>query len=512
MSDAAPSGAAPPVLNRRMITMTVMLASILQALDNTIANVALPRMQGSLSATQDQMTWVLTSYIVAAAIMTPLSGWFAGQFGRKRLFLASVAGFTVTSVLCGMAETLPQIVLFRFLQGLAGAALVPMSQAVLFDINPPERHGKAMAIWGQGVMLGPMIGPVLGGWLTDDYSWRWVFYINLPLGVLAFIGILAYLPKGEVRRSRFDLTGFALLSIAVASLQLVLDRGPLKDWYGSHEIWIETTIAGLTFYLFLVHSATSRQPFIPLALFKDRNFNSGNVFIFVMGTVIFGTLSLLPTMLQELLNYPVYRAGLLIAPRSLGSLAAMLIVGRLIGRVDGRLLMGAGFVLAAFSLWQMSQYDALMDGAPVFWAGVIQGLGTGIAFVPMAALTFATLPAHLRNEGTALFSLTRNVGSSIGISAVQALLVSNTQVIHSTLAEHISPYNLASRSPALAAQLASHAGSAALNAELTSQATMVAYIDDFHLMFLITLLTIPLLLLVRPVKAATKDAPHVAAE
>src|SRR5690242_213381 len=261
MSGKASTGG-EPVLHRGMITLTVMLASILQTLDNTIANVALPRMQGSLSATQDQMTWVLTSYIVAAAIMTPVTGWLAERFGRKRLFLASVAGFTLASMLCGLAQSLPQIVLFRFLQGIAGAALVPMSQAVLFDINTPEQHGRAMAAWGQGVLIGPMLGPILGGWLTDNYSWRWVFYINVPLGILAFLGVAAYMPDGKTRRSRFDFFGFALLSIAVAGLQLVLDRGPIKDWFGSNEIWIEATAAGLAFYLFMVHSATSPHPFI----------------------------------------------------------------------------------------------------------------------------------------------------------------------------------------------------------------------------------------------------------
>ncbi|MDB5988135.1 MAG: EmrB/QacA family drug resistance transporter [Nevskia sp.] len=494
-----------------MITATVMLTSILQTLDNTIANVALPKMQGSLSATQDQMTWVLTSYIVAAAIMTPLTGWLAGQFGRKRLFLASVVGFTITSMFCGLAQSLPQIVLFRFLQGLAGAALVPMSQAVLFDINPPENHGKAMAAWGQGVLLGPMLGPILGGWLTDSYSWRWVFYINVPLGILAFLGVLAFLPDGDKRRSRFDFFGFALLSIAIAALQVVLDRGPLKDWFGSNEIWIEATVAGLAFYLFVVHSATSPHPFIRPALFKDRNFLTGNVFIFVVGIVLFATLALLPPMLQNLMNYPVYEAGLLTAPRSLGTLLAMFVVGRLVGRIDARLIIGLGFGLTAISLWMMTRFDIQMNGVPVFWSGLVQGFGTGVAYVPMAAMTFATLSPDLRNEGTALFSLTRNIGSSVGISVVQALLVSNTQVVHAALAEHVSPYNLAARSPELLAQLSSHSGGAVFNAALTAQATMIAYIDDFQLMFILTLLAMPLLLLVRSARA-TKDAPQVAIE
>jgi DHA2 family multidrug resistance protein len=500
-----------PALHRSMITVTVMLASILQTLDNTIANVALPHMQGSLSATQDQMTWVLTSYIVAAAITTPVTGWLAERFGRKRLFLASVAGFTVTSMLCGLAQSLPQIVTFRFLQGVAGAALVPMSQAVLFDINRPEQHGRAMAAWGQGVLIGPMLGPILGGWLTDNYSWRWVFYINVPLGVLAFLGVAAYLPHGKTNRSRFDFFGFALLSIAVAGLQLMLDRGPIKDWFGSDEIWIEAIAAGLAFYLFMVHSATSPQPFIRPSLLKDRNFLTGNAFIFVIGIVLFATLALLPPLLQDLMNYPVFTAGVLTAPRSVGTMVAMLLVGRLIGRVDARLIIGTGFLLAALSLWQMTHFDLLMNGWPVFWSGVVQGLGTGVAYVPMATLAFASLPADLRNEGAALFSLMRNIGSSIGISVVQALLISNTQIAHSNLADHVTPYNLATLNPQLAAQLTSHVGMAALNARLTEQASIIAYIDDFRLMLILTLLTLPLLLLVRP-RTKNGDAPHLALE
>jgi DHA2 family multidrug resistance protein len=503
------------VPHRGMVTGTVMLTSILQTLDNTIANVALPRMQGTLSATQDQMSWVLTSYIVAAAIMTPLTGWLAGAFGRKRLFLVSVAAFTFTSMLCGLAQSLPQIVLFRFLQGMAGAALVPMSQAVLFDIYPPEQHGKAMAAWGQGVLLGPMIGPILGGWLTDHYSWRWVFYINLPLGILAFAGVLLYMQEGQTRRSRFDFFGFALLSTAIAGLQLMLDRGPLKDWFGSGEIWIEATVAALGFYLFMVHSATSRTPFIRPALFTDRNYLTGNFFIFVIGIVLFATLALLPPLLQNLMNYPVYQAGLLTAPRSLGSLVGMLVVGRIVNKVDPRLIIGGGFLATALSLWLMTGFDTQMDGTPVFWSGVFQGLGTGAAYVPMATLTFTTLAPELRNEGAAFFSLMRNIGSSVGISAVQALLVRNTQTVHATLSEHISPWNLGARDPGLAAQLASHGGTAALNAGLTAQASMVAYLDDFQLMFILTLAALPLLLLVRvPRKQAAKsgDAPALAME
>ena len=498
-------------INRGMITATVMLASILQSLDNTIATVALPHMQGSLSATQEQMSWVLTSYIVAAAIMTPLTGWLATRFGRREVFLASIFGFTVASVLCGVAQTLPQIVVFRLIQGLSGAALVPMSQATLFDINPPERHGKAMAMWGAGVLIGPMLGPIIGGWLTDHYSWRWVFYINVPLGLLAIAGLLVYFPKSETRRAHFDFFGFALLSLAVGALQVMLDRGSIKDWFGSTEIWIYATVAGLAFYLFLVHTATAAQPFIRPSLFRDRSYLAGNMLVFVMGAVLFATMVLLPTLLQVLLRYPVYEAGLLTAPRSLGTVLAMVVVSRIVGRVDVRLIIGVGFLMVAFSLWQMMRFNTLMDSSPVFWSGLIQGAGIGVAYVPMATMAFATLPTHLRNEGTALFSLTRNVGSSVGISAVQALLTSNTQIMHASLAEHVSPFNLANRDPQLAAQLLSPEATAGLNAALTGQAAMVAYIDDFKFMLILVLLSVPLLLLVKKPRHP-QEAPHVALE
>jgi len=509
MTAADQSGQGVP-LHRGMITLTVMVASILQALDNTIANVALPRMQGSLSATQDQMTWVLTSYIVAAAIMTPLTGWIADRFGRKPLFLASIIGFTFASALCGMAQSLDQIVLFRVLQGLCGAALIPMSQAVLFDVYPPAQHGRAMAIWGVGVVLGPMLGPMLGGWLTDDYSWRWVFYINVPFGILAVLGVMAYFPDTSHQRKSFDFFGFALLSIAVGTLQLLLDRGPLKDWFNSGEIKLETAITALAFYLFVAHTLTAQRPFIRLALYKDRNFLTGNILIFVVGIVLFATLALLPPLLQGLMGYSVFQAGVTMVPRGAGTLLAMLFIGRLVGRIDVRLIIGVGLVLTAFSLWQMTHLSMQLSMASIIWPGAIQGLGIGIVYVPMAALTFATLAPALRNEGTALFNLIRNVGSSIGISTVQGLMVHNTQVVHASLAQHITPLTLANHS------LGVYAGTqaiAALNRAVTAQATMIAYLDDFQLMLILTLLALPLLLLVRtPRASAAAEVKHAAIE
>ncbi len=508
MSAVAAEGAAataPP--HRGLITLSVMLASIMQALDNTIANVALPRIQGSLSATQDQMTWVLTSYIIAAAIMTPLSGWLAGQVGRKRVFLFSVVGFTVASALCGLAGTLPEIVLARLLQGLCGAALIPMSQAVLLDINPPKEHAKAMAIWVMAVTIGPILGPALGGWLTENYNWRWVFYINVPFGILAFLGILSFMPETQRRKSRFDFFGFTALSLAIGAFQLMLDRGQLKDWFASSEIWVEAIVAGLAFYLFVVHMlTTTKAPFISPAMFKDRNFVTGNFFIFVVGVVLFATLALLPPLLQDLLNYPVVLAGLVTAPRGFGTLAAMLIVGRLMGRIDTRIIIATGFALTAFSLWQMTDFYLQMGTASVVWSGLAQGLGTGFVYVPLAAITFATLSPQFRNEGTAVFSLIRNIGSSVGISVVTTLLTRNTQAMHSRLAEQVTPFSDVMHAQAPDA-FTSASGLAALNATVSSQAAMIAYNDDFKLMMVLTLCAVPLVGLLRRGAAARDNAP-----
>jgi DHA2 family multidrug resistance protein len=489
---------------RRLITVSVMLASIMQALDNTIANVALPRIQGSVSATQDQMAWVLTSYIVAAAIMTPLSGWLAGQIGRKRVFLYSVVGFTVASMLCGLAQSLPQIVLARLLQGLCGAALVPLSQAVLLDINPPARQARAMAVWVMGVTLGPIIGPALGGWLTEDYNWRWVFYINVPFGILAFLGILSFLPEGPIGKSRFDFFGFAVLSLGIGAFQIMLDRGQLKDWFSSTEIWVEAAVAAVALYLFVIHMlTTTKTRFVSPALFKDRNFITGNLFIFIVGAVLFATLALLPPLLQDLLNYPVVTTGLVTAPRGMGTLVAMFIVGRMMGKVDTRLIIGTGFALTAMSCWQMTGFDLQMDSSKVVWSGISQGLGTGFVYVPLAAATFATLSPALRNEGTAIFNLIRNLGSSIGISVVNTLLTRNTQIVHSTLGERVTRYSplLHAPLPGGPASLRSLAG---LNATVTEQAAMIAYNNDFQLMMVLSLVAIPLVLLLRKGAVATK--------
>ena len=490
-----------PVANRGWITVSIMLATFMQGVDTTIANVALPHMQGSMSASQDQIAWVVTSYIVAAAIMTPLTGWLAGRFGVKYVFFLSVTGFTLASALCGAATSLAQLVLYRLLQGVCGAALVPLSQAVLLQINPPEQHGRAMAVWGMGVILGPIIGPALGGWLTDNYTWRSVFYINLPFGVLSALGILIFIQNARHgRREAFDWFGFASLSLAIGSLQMLLDRGQLKDWFGSTEIWIEAIIAGLAFYLFVVHTATATEKsFLNRALLKDANCMVGTLLMFIVGVPLYGTMTLLPTMLQDLMNYPVVTTGLVTAPRGIGTMVAMILVARLAGRLDTRLMIMAGLMVTGVSMWQMTGFSLNMGMSPVIVTGVLQGFGLGFVFTPLSIITFSTLPRAMLTQGTAIFSLMRNIGGSVGISIVEALLAQNTQVVHSRLVEQLRPDNPLIRGPLMHApySLTNPSGVAALNAEATRQAAMVAYIDDFLLMMILVVIGLPLLLLLR---------------
>jgi MFS transporter, DHA2 family, multidrug resistance protein len=504
-----------PVPNRGMITASIMLANIMQGLDNTILNVALPHIQGSLSASQDQVAWVLTSYIVCSAIMMPLTGWLAGRFGIRFVFLASVIGFTFASALCGIAANLGQLVLFRGLQGLAGAGLIPLSQAVLLRINPPERHGHAMAVFGTGTIMGPIMGPLLGGWLTQDYSWRWVFYINLPIGVLCTLGIIVFIRQNRtVHREAFDFIGFLTLSLAVGALQLMLDRGELKDWFHSGEIWTEMTIAGLGFYLFTVHTITTdERSFLNRDLLRSSNFVAGTILMFTVGLIMTGTLALLPTMLQNLMSYPAFTTGLVTAPRGFGTMVAMFLVGRLINRVDARLIILVGFLLTAVSMWQMSGFSLQMSAGPVVISGVLQGFGLGCTFVPLNLVALSSLPRHILTQGTAIRSLMRNLGGSIGISILEATLAENTQIVHARLIEPLRPDNplLHGWLPA-PFSLTSPSGIAALNHEVTRQAAMVGYVDDFKLMMLVALFSLPLLLLLRETRAsAPAPAPTAAA-
>jgi DHA2 family multidrug resistance protein len=371
-----------------------------------------------------------------------------------------------------------------------------------------------MAVWGMGVMIGPILGPTLGGWLTDAYDWRWVFFINVPLGALAFYGIWRFIREvAPARRVKFDTFGFVTLSVAIGSLQMLLDRGEQNDWFASTETWVEAILLALSAAYFVAHTATrpAGQSFVDYRLLKNPNYVTGLLLIFIVGMVLYATRALMPTMLQGLMGYPAMLAGLVTAPSGLGTMVAMMVVGKLTGRVDFRLLLGAGFATAAFSLWQMTHYTLELSQADIVWPGVIQGIGLGLVFVPLSAATFATLSPQMRAEGTALYSLVRNIGSSIGIAMVQALLVRNTQVAHASLGAHLTIANPALSDPSGAYNLASSGGAALLNAEITRQASMIAYVDDYWLMMILTAAVIPMLLLIRPPKRGAAPAPAEAA-
>ncbi|HEV2270090.1 MAG TPA: DHA2 family efflux MFS transporter permease subunit [Steroidobacteraceae bacterium] len=499
--------------NRGAITVCVILATLMQALDSTIANVALPYMQGSLAASQEEISWVLTSYIAMAAIMTPPAGYLTARYGLKRVFLVSVVGFTVASMLCGMANSLTQIVLFRLLQGAFGAALVPLSQSMLVTVYPRERHGFAMALFGLGVMVGPVLGPVLGGWLTESYSWRYVFYINLPIGVLCLFGMIAYLPDPKGRAGeRLDWFGFGTLSIAIGALQILLDRGETKDWFSSGEIVIEAVVACAAFYLFLVHTFTTKRPFLRPRLFRDRNLVAGMIFIAIVGLTYYASMALQPPYFQGLMNYPVLTSGLVMGPRGLGSMIAMLVVGRLMGRLDTRVLLALGLGLNAWSFYAMTGWTPDVSIAQIVMVTIVQGVGLGFLFVPLSAVALATLSAEDRTSGAGVFNLTRNIGSSVGIAVVNALITRNTQVNHAQLSQYVTAANRALESPSVAHSWdpLTAGGRAALDAVITQQAQVIAYVDDYKLLFLACVAVIPLLVIFKRSSAAGAERVVVA--
>jgi DHA2 family multidrug resistance protein len=477
---------------RGPITFGIMLATVMSALDMTVVNVALPHMQGNLSASSDQITWVLTSYIVAVAVMTPVSGWLVARFGLKSMLMVCVGGFTVTSVLCGMATSLPQIVLFRLAQGVLAAPLMPIAQAVLMNINPPERLGRAMAIFTMASVVAPAVGPVVGGFLTEDYSWRWCFFINVPAGIGSMVLLWLFLPADETSPRRFDFLGFGSLALAVGAFQLMLDRGTTKDWFGSTEICVEAAIAFGAFCVYLAHTFTTRNPLFPPALFRDRNLIASTVFGFFLSVLMFCSLTLLPVMMQGVLGYSVIHSGMLSMPRGLIMLGVLQVAGRLDVVVNRQLLVAIGLGFLVISFWMMSLFDLSMSGNQIISATSLQGVGQGIMFVPLATLGFATIPQALRADASALSNLLRNMGGSVGVATVQALTVVNTATMHASMAAHITASN-----PLLAPDSELPGAMAALNAEITRQATMVAFVDDFRLMAVLGLMCFALLLLLR---------------
>jgi DHA2 family multidrug resistance protein len=504
-------GAATDTPHRALITICLMIATLMQALDSTIANVALPYMQGTLSASYDQITWVLTSYVIAAAIMTAPVGWLTARFGRKNLFIACLVGFTVTSMLCGIAGSLSQMVVYRLLQGMFGAALVPLSQSTMLDIYPVEQRGSAMSIWGMGVMVGPILGPTLGGYLTFYYNWRFVFFVNLPFGIIAILGLLFLMPKVKQHKDGgFDWLGFSVLSIGLAGLQIALDRGEELDWFSSPTIIISAIAAGLGFYLFVVHLLTAKNPFIPRAAFGDLNFNAGLITMFSVGIVLLASSALLAPYLENLGNYPVESAGLIMAPRGAGTMLAMLIAGRLTNRIDPRLLMFFGYILLAASMVMLEGWTPDVSESYMMITIVIQGAGLGFVFVPLQVVAFYTLSPALRTQGTALLSLVRNVGSAIGISVTSALLDHMSQYEHANLAQFITPFERPLQAGGAVTKMldpTTPGGASLLNTMIDTQAQIIGYIDDYKLMLITTIPAVACLFLMRRPKTATAPAP-----
>jgi DHA2 family multidrug resistance protein len=507
MPTAAAAPIAVPGLRRNMVTICAMTATIMQALDTTIANVALPYMQGTLSASQDQINWVLTSYIVAAAIMTAPVGWIANRFGRKRIFVICSGGFTIASVLCGLAQDINQMVLFRLLQGVFGAALVPLSQAVMLDSYALHERAKAMSIWGMGVMMGPIMGPSLGAWLTETYSWHWVFFVNLPFGVFTVLGLLVFMDETRTDRDlRFDWFGFAALAVGIGSMQVALDRGEQLGWMESNEIIAEIIVSIAGFYYFFAHSLTTTKPFIQFAIFKDRNFVSGCVFMAVMGLVLFSTMALSSPYLQNVIGYPIITAGLLLASRGCGTFVAMMLVGRMMRYIEARTLIISGLGLTCLSLFYMTGWTDQTGVPEIVTLSIIQGFGFGLVFVPLSTVAFLTLPNHLRTDGTSMLTLMRNVASSIGISVVIAQLTEGSRRVYAVLSQHINPFNNAMQMPNVRGMIdmSTDAGRAMADVMVSLQAQIIAFSQDYQMVMLFTLCAIPLALMIGSSKAALR--------
>src|ERR1700683_2500432 len=502
-----PANSAPQIGNRAAITVCVILATLMQPLYPPIATVALPYMQGSLSASQDQINWVLTSYIVAAAIMTAPVGWIANRFGRKRIFIICSAGFTVASVLCGLAQDINQMVLSRLLQGMFGAALVPLSQAVMLDTYALHERAKAMSIWGMGVMMGPIMGPSLGAWLTETYSWHWVFFVNLPFGIFTVLGLMIFMD--ETKKSfalRFDWFVFLARSFATGSLQIALARGDQLAWLESNEIIAEFIVSVIGFYYFFAHSFTTTKPFIQFAIFKDKNFIGGCVFMSVMGLVLYSTMAMSSPYLQNVIGYPIITAGLLLASRGCGTFVAMMLVGRMMRYIEARTLIICGLGLTAFSLFYMTGWNDQTREQEIVTVTIVQGFGFGLVFVPLSTVAFLTLANHLRTDGTSMLTLMRNVASSIGISVVIAQLTEGGRRAYAVLNEHVTPFNHAMQMPDVTGMINMNTdtGRAMADVMIGLQAQIIAFSRDYQLVMVFILASIPLALMIGSTKAALR--------
>jgi DHA2 family multidrug resistance protein len=482
-----------------LITIPVLLASLLHALNMSTAYVALPNMQGNLSASPDQVGWIITSFVVASAVGTVLTGWLSMRIGRRRLFLGSIVGFTVTSLLCAGATGLGELVFMRVLQGFVSAPLLPISQAIMLDIYPRRRHGFAMSIWSMGMILGPVVGPTLGALLTEWYDWRYLFFMNLPMGLLAFVGVYLTLPDAEKGTQRLDWIGVIALIVAVICVQLMLDRGERQDWFESPEIILEAVLAALAFYILIVHCMTSDNPYLNLAILKDRNYVVGLCLIFVFGIAVFSSLFILPLFLQNVQDYPVLAAGWMVSVRGIGTMLAMIMGGVLADRVPAKflILFGLGCVGVA-NIW-MTYWTADVSPYDIIWVTMVSGFGMGVMWVTLTTVTFSTLMPDLRTEGAALFALIRAIGASVGTSVIVAILVRSSQVNYSELRDHINPFSEALRFSRSSAfwDLGSTSGLESLRNVVVAQAETIAYLNAFTFLVAVAMAGVPFVFLLR---------------
>lgn len=509
----------PKHINPWIIAVAVMLSTFMEVLDTTVVNVSLPHIAGSLSATVEEATWTLTSYLVANAIILPLTGWLSNFFGRKRMLMFSVTGFTIASFLCGLAPSLPFLVVCRIVQGACGGGLQPISQAILLESFPPEDRGKAMGFWGLGIVVAPMLGPVLGGWLTDSYSWRWVFYINVPIGIVSILMTSLFIfDPSYIRRAsqKIDYWGIGMLAVGIATLQIVLDKGQEKDWFGTDWITALAVISGVVLVVFLFYELRTKDPVVNLRVFTNRTYSTGVFLMSLLGVGLYGTTVLIPLILQTLLGYPAIRAGLAMAPRGLGSFIAMPVVGMIMTKFDPRKMLTLGMVVCGITLFQISRLNLNAGFWDFCWPQFFMGLSLGLIFVPLTTISMAPIRKENMGNATSLFNLVRNLGGSIGISAVSTMQTRFQQRNINQLGAHVTPYNTSARNMMNSLQgmfvsrgsdiaTAAHQARAAMFGLVARQASMLAYNSIFLILAGLFLLMLPFIFLMR--RPQTRGGP-----
>ena len=511
-----------PPINPWIIVISVMFATFMEVLDTTVVNVSLPHIAGNLSATPEEATWALTSYLVANAIILPITGWLANYFGRKRLLMTSVVGFTTASFFCGFAPSLAWLVVFRIVQGLTGGVLQPVSQAVMLEAFPPAQQGKAMGVWGLGIVVAPMLGPVLGGWLTDNYSWRWIFYVNIPVGLVSIIMTKMFIfDPPYIRRStaRIDTWGIGMLAVGIGSLQLVLDKGQQEDWFSSTWITWTLVLAAVMMVSFIVRELFTADPVLHLRVFKERTYSAGVFLMTTLGFVLYGSLVLLPLFLQTVLAYPAIEAGIAMSPRGIGSFISMPLVGMLVSKIDPRKLLGVGLVGGATTLFALGALNLQIGYWDIFWPQFFQGISMGFIFVPLTTVTMNRIPKEELGNATSIFNLMRNLGGSVGIASIATMLNRSTQMQYNILGAHVSAFDTRTRmlldqirggfmSRGMDFSTATSAAYAALSGMVSRQAVMVAFVQLFRILALVFVIVIPLVFIMKRPKAGQ---PAVAA-